>query len=69
MSDMPDTYVFHQLHGVSLRFDGAEILHATVTSKRPENHEEMKVLLRALLDSHDAPVVEDVEMDNERREP
>ena len=57
------------LHGVvgrmnrlSIRFNGEEIIGATVSCERPKNSEEMTALLRELLAMREAPDVADPEV-------
>ena len=49
-------------HRVTILHDGVEILGATVTNPRPQNHEEMQNLLKGLHLFGEAPVVPDPEV-------
>ncbi|MGC3961309.1 MAG: hypothetical protein QM813_26300 [Verrucomicrobiota bacterium] len=50
------------MNRLSIRFNGEEIIGATVTCERPKNSEEMTALLRELLAMREAPDVADPEV-------
>jgi len=53
-------------HRLSIRYDGIEIIGATVTRKRPENSEQMNALLRELIAISEAPTVPEPEVLGDR---
>lgn len=53
-------------HRLSIRYDGIEIIGATVTCKRPENSEQMNALMRELIAISEAPSVPDPEVLGDR---
>ena len=53
-------------HRLTLLHDGKEIMGCTITSKRPENHEQMTELIRELLRMMEAPTVPDPEVLGDR---
>lgn len=54
--------VVGRMNRLSIRFNGDEIIGATVTCEHPKNSDEMAALLRELLAMHEAPDVADPEV-------